>query len=146
MYFRVTIHLRSRRLKNSSTYALCKPQHVNRTMYIRFSCLYWIILVINWACRTGTPSAPSPAASIETTGAGSSSAIVMLAYDEAPTVYSLDDDNVMSTDSLLVIEPHRRHVGHHYRNERTDVDARLHSCRDAQKVHGIRKWVLLRRW
>ena len=37
-------------------------------------------------------------------------------------------------DALLVVEPHRRHVGHHHGQQRADVDARLHRRGDAQQI------------
>ena len=46
-------------------------------------------------------------------------------------------------DALLVVEAHRRHVGHHDRKQRTDVNASFHRRRHAEQVDVVRDGVLI---
>ena len=39
-----------------------------------------------------------------------------------------------TADALLIVEAHRRHVGHHHSQQGPDVDARFHRGRDAQQI------------
>ena len=48
-----------------------------------------------------------------------------------------------TANTLLVVELHRRHIGHHDSKERSDVDASLHGCGDAKDVKVVGERALL---
>src|SRR5690348_16054929 len=42
-----------------------------------------------------------------------------------------------TTDPLLIVEPHWWHIGHHDSEQGADIDARLHSGGDTQKINWV---------